>query len=77
MKGNTSETSTTQRTIGLIFAVGAGIAAYAWRRKVAGKSVLPAIASSIAIASSAMAAIRRLLPNAKAPNDGRLATEDT
>jgi hypothetical protein len=76
MTGNTTETSTTHRNIGLIFALGAGIVAYAWRRKVVGKSMLPAIASAIAIASSAGAALQRFLPSSKAENDGRLAPED-
>lgn len=72
---NKTTDNPTHRTLGLLFAVGAGIATYAWRRKVAGKPVLPSLSSAIAIAASAGTALHRFLPNARTEEDGRLAAE--
>lgn len=59
--------------LGIALAAGAGLAAYAWRRKVTGKPVLPSLTSAIAVATSAATALRGLLAHR---SDGRLTIEE-
>lgn len=80
MKQNTTNPSTPHRMTGLLLALGAGVAAYAWRRKVTGKPVLPSLAAAVAVATGANPIVhnlaRRFFLNSNAdplPVDGRLA----
>lgn len=80
MRLNTNNPSTPHRMAGFVLALGAGIATYAWRRKVTKRPVLHSLASAIAIATGTGTTIgglaRRFLLNSDVdplPVDGRLA----
>lgn len=59
--------------LGIALAAGAGLAAYAWRRKVTGKPVLPSLTSAIAVATSAATALKEVFGHT---SDGRLTIEE-
>lgn len=78
MKLNTNPPTPTRpnRTAGFLLALGAGVAAYAWKRKVIGRPVLLSLASAVMAATGASSAIRGFLLNSNADRvsaDGRLA----
>lgn len=76
MKPNTNPPTRPNRAAGLLLALGAGVAAYAWKRKVIGRPVLLSLASAVMAATGASSAVRRFLLNSNAdrvPADGRLA----
>lgn len=76
MKPNTNPPTRPNHIAGILLAIGAGVAAYAWKRKVTGRPVLLSLASAVAAATGASSAVRRFLLNSdadRATADGRLA----
>lgn len=75
MKLNTNPPTRPNRTAGFLLALGAGVAAYAWKRKVIGRPVLLSLASAVMAATGTRSAVRRFLLNSNANPvcvDGRL-----